>query len=85
MEFLVEACPFALGIALGLICQHFGGLRRLPWLWPLACVALGSLATFLSGEWLISPVYFLLDIGLVALVALVTVYTYPLVRRLRAR
>ena len=66
METLIEIFPFAFGVLLGLTWARFGGphARRIPW--GAACVALGAFATFASGEWRLSPFYFVFDIGLVA-------------------
>lgn len=72
MSELIEVFPFAFGVLLGLTWRRFGGprSRRLPW--AIACAALGAFATFASGEWRVSPVYFLFDIGLVAAVSAAT-------------
>ena len=72
MSELFEIFPFAFGVLLGLTWQRFGGphARRAPW--GVACIVLGASATFASGEWRESSLYFLFDIGLVALVSVAT-------------
>ena len=84
METLIEAGPFMFGVLLGMTCIKLGGLRKHPWLWGVTCVALGSFATFVSGEWHQSPLYFLFDIGLVAIVSIGTVTALTYFRRYRA-
>lgn len=81
MEILVESFPFVFGILLGLTCQRLGGVRkRLPW-WGGGCVALGAFATFCTGEYRVSLLYFAFDIGLVAAVSLGIVALLDLRRR----
>lgn len=65
MDVLVESFPFVFGVLLGLTIHRLGGVRARWPVWALASVALGSFATFCSGEYLVSPVYFLLDSALV--------------------
>lgn len=72
MEVLVESFPFVFGLLLGLTSQRLGGLRARWPVWAVASVALGSFATFCSGEYLVSPVYFLLDSALVGGVCVAT-------------
>ncbi|MDM0053804.1 hypothetical protein [Variovorax sp. J22R115] len=81
MEILVESFPFVFGVLLGLTCERLGGLRkRLP-LWGGGCVALGAFATFCTGEYRESLLYFAFDIGLVAAVSLGIVALLALRRR----
>ena len=72
MEEFIEIFPFAFGVLLGLTWARFGGPSgwRIPW--GIASIALGAFATFASGEWRVSPLYFLFDIGLVAVVSVGT-------------
>jgi hypothetical protein len=72
MSQLIEICPFAFGVLLGLTWESPRGsfLRQVRW--GAACVALGAIATLASGEWRTSPVYFLFDIGLVAFASVAT-------------
>ena len=85
MEELIEIFPFAFGVLLGLTWARFGGPTgwRIPW--GLACVALGAFATFASGEWRVSPLYFLFDIGLVAAASIGTLLAYKYWQRRRER
>ena len=72
MSELIEIFPFAFGVLLGLTWPRFGGPRawRVPW--AVACIALGAFATFASGEWRESPIYFAFDIGVVTAVSIAT-------------
>ena len=81
MEELFEAFPFIFGVLLGLTWLKMGGpqLRRVPW--AVAAIALGSLATFASGEWKQSVLYFAFDIALVAVVSIATVVGVQYLRR----
>lgn len=85
MEILIEAFPFAFGVLLGLTWSRFGGpgARRLQW--AGVSVLLGAIATFASGEWQVSPLYFLFDIGLVAVVSMGTVLAIRYLERTRAK
>jgi hypothetical protein len=71
MEILTEAFPVLFGVLLGMT---LGRIRRplesklMPW--ALGSVALGGFATLASGEWHVSPVYFVFDIALVMAVSL---------------
>lgn len=69
MEFLTEAFPFIFGVLLGLTCARLTGARRTGLLVGGA-VALGAFATIASGEYSVSPLYFLFDMGLVGAVAI---------------
>lgn len=82
---LVEIFPFAFGVLLGLTWSRFGGprARRVPW--GVACILLGAFATFASGEWRESPLYFLFDIGLVAVVSVATTLAMAYWQRRRGR
>ena len=84
MEILVEAFPFVFGVLLGLTWFRFGGPRTWRAPWGAASVALGAFATFASGEWRASPLYFLFDIGLVVAVSLGTVALMNYWQRRRA-
>ena len=53
--------------------------------WGVACIALGAFATFASGEWRESPLYFLFDIGLVTLVSAATTLAMAYWQRKRER
>lgn len=70
MSELFEMFPFAFGVLLGLTWTRVGGPQSRRLAWALACVGLGAFATFASGEWRESPLYFLFDIGLVAMVSM---------------
>jgi hypothetical protein len=70
MRELFEMFPFAFGVLLGLTWTRWGGPRRRRVAWALSCIGLGAFATFGSGEWRESLLYFLFDIGLVALVSM---------------
>lgn len=83
MEILIEAFPFVFGVLLGITCVRAGGLRKQPLLWGAGSVALGSFATFASGEWRESPLFFLFDIGLVMVVSIGTVVALHYLRRYR--
>jgi hypothetical protein len=72
MRELIEIFPFAFGVLLGLTWQRFGGPRVWRVRWGAACIVLGASATFASGEWRESPLYFLFDIGLVAFMSIAT-------------
>jgi hypothetical protein len=72
MRELIEIFPFAFGVLLGLTWQRFGGPRAWRVRWGAACIVLGASATFASGEWRESPLYFLFDIGLVAFMSIAT-------------
>lgn len=69
MSELFEMFPFAFGVLLGLTWSRLGGPQRRRVAWALSCIGLGAFATFASGEWRESVLYFLFDIGLVALVS----------------
>ena len=81
MEAIVEAFPFVFGVLLGLTWSRIGGpdARRVPW--AIAAIALGAFATFVSGEWRESFVYFLFDIALVVVVSIATVVALAYLRR----
>ena len=64
------AIPFAFGGLLGLTWTRVGGPQSQRLGWALSCIGLGAFATFASGEWRESLLYFLFDIGLVALVSI---------------
>lgn len=84
MEILVEAFPFAFGVLLGLTWLRFGGPRKWRAPWGAASAALGAFATLASGEWRVSPLYFLFDIGLVVAVSLGVVVLLTYWRRHRS-
>ncbi len=67
-----EIFPFAFGVLHGLTWARLGGSRARRAPWGIACIILGAFATLASGEWRESPLYFLFDIGLVALVSVAT-------------
>jgi hypothetical protein len=69
MSELFEMFPFAFGVLLGLTWLRLGGPQRRRVAWGLSCIGLGAFATFASGEWRESALYFLFDIGLVAVVS----------------
>ena len=81
MEEIFEAFPFIFGVLLGLTWLKLGGpqARRVPW--AIAAIALGSLATFASGEWKQSLLFFAFDIALVAVVSIATVVGVQYLRR----
>ena len=83
MEVLIEVFPFAFGVLLGLTWARFGGPAAGRIQWGVACVALGATATFASGEWRVSPLYFLFDIGLVAVISVATIFALQFWQRLR--
>jgi hypothetical protein len=85
MEILIEIFPFAFGVLLGLTWARFGGpgAWRIPWC--VASIALGAFATFASGEWRVSPLYFLFDIGLVAVVSAGTLFALKYWQRQRQK
>jgi hypothetical protein len=64
-------------------CARRPACGRLPW--GAACIALGAFATFASGEWRESPLYFLFDIGLVTLVSAATTLAMAYWQRKRER
>jgi hypothetical protein len=66
---LFEMFPFAFGVLLGLTWSRWGGPKRRRLAWALSCISLGAFATFASGEWRESVLYFLFDISLVGLVS----------------
>ena len=68
MEILIETFPFVFGVLLGLTCARLAGTKRNV-LWAIGSVALGAFATFASGEYNVSLLYFLFDIALVGAVA----------------
>ncbi len=70
MSELFEMFPFAFGVLLGLTWTRVGGPRSRHLAWALSCIGLGAFATFASGEWRESALYFLFDIGLVAIVSI---------------
>jgi len=82
---LVEVFPFAFGVLLGLTWSRFGGPRSRFLPWGLAAVALGAFATFASGEWRESVLYFLFDIALVAVVSAATAFAVEYWSRRRQR
>jgi hypothetical protein len=71
MEILTEAFPFLFGVLLGMTLRRVRrSVESKLMLWALGSVALGSFATLASGEWLVNPLYFVFDIGLVMAVSL---------------
>lgn len=68
MEILIEAFPFVFGVLLGLTCTRLAGTSRNV-LWAIGSVALGAFATLASGEYKVSPLYFLFDMALVGAAA----------------
>lgn len=72
MDMMIEMFPFAFGILLGITWARLGGPRNWGLPWAIAAVSLGAFATFASGEWRESVIYFLFDIGLVAIVSVAT-------------
>jgi hypothetical protein len=85
MNALVEVFPFAFGVLLGVTWLRLTDVRRPLWPWVAACAALGSFATLATGEWRESPLYFLFDIGIVALASVATVVAVLYWRRVRQR
>jgi len=85
MRELVEIFPFAFGVLLGITWSRFGGPRSWRVRWGVACMVLGAFATFASGEWRESPLYFLFDIALVAVVSVATVLAIAYWQRKRGR
>lgn len=83
MAELVEIFPFAFGVLLGLTWSRFGGPRARRVSWGVACILLGAFATFASGEWRESPLYFLFDIGLAAVVSVATTFAMALLQKSR--
>ena len=83
METLIEIFPFAFGVLLGLTWARLGGRNAWRIQWGVGCVALGAFATFASGEWRLSPFYFLFDIGLVAVVSGATLFALQYWQRRR--
>jgi hypothetical protein len=79
---LFEIFPFGAGVLLGLIWSRVGGPRRRLVAWALSCIGLGAFATFASGEWRKSVLYFLFDIGLVTLVSVTVALGVAYWRRL---
>jgi hypothetical protein len=82
---LFEMFPFAFGVLLGLTWLRLGGPRRRRVAWALSCIGLGAFATFASGEWRESALYFLFDIGVVALVSVAVALGATYWRRRRRR
>ena len=84
MKIIVESFPFVFGILLGLTWTRMGGpaARRVPW--AIAAIALGAFATLASGEWKESALYFLFDIGLVAVVSIATLVAIRYLQNRRA-
>jgi hypothetical protein len=74
MNALIEMFPFVFGVLLGLTWVRMGGPRRRIAPWAIGSLALGAFATLASGEWRESIVYFLFDIGLVAIVSIATTF-----------
>jgi hypothetical protein len=71
MEILTEAFPVLFGVLLGMTLGRFRrSLESKLMAWALGSVALGGFATLASGEWHVSPLYFVFDIGLVMAVSL---------------
>jgi hypothetical protein len=85
METLIEIFPFAFGVLLGLTCEKLGGLRTHIPLWVGASIPLGAFATFVSGEWRESVLFFAADIALVAGTALATSLAWRALRQVRSR
>ena len=85
METLIEIFPFAFGVLLGLTWARFGGPKAWRIQWGAASVALGAFATFASGEWRLSPFYFLFDMLLVAIVSAATLLVLHYWQRHRRR
>jgi hypothetical protein len=85
VENLIEIFPFVFGVLLGLTASRLGDGRMPRLAWAAAAVVLGAFATFASGEWRVSPVYFAFDIGLVAVMSLATSFAAGYWRRLRAK
>ena len=81
MEEIFEAFPFIFGILLGLTWLKLGGPQARRVLWAIAAIALGSLATFASGEWKESLLFFAFDIALVAVVSIATAVGVQYLRR----
>ena len=69
MEIVIEMFPVAFGVLLGLTWSRVGGPRAWRIAWAVSSVALGAFATLASGEWRVSPLYFLFDICVVAVVS----------------
>ena len=72
METIIEAFPFVFGLLLGATCLRFSGRVKIG-IWLIGSLALGALATVASGEYKISPLYFLFDIGLVGIASRLTI------------
>ena len=85
MDLLIETFPFTFGVLIGLTWHRFGGPGRGRIGWLIASVALGSFATLASGEWRESPLYFLVDFALVAVVSAATAYGLATLRRRKSR
>jgi hypothetical protein len=73
LDILTELFPFAFGVLLGITWARKGGPRDWILPWAIATVSLGAFATFATGEWRESVLYFVFDIGLVALVSVATI------------
>jgi hypothetical protein len=85
METLIEVFPFAFGVLLGLTWARFGGPNAWRGQWVAAGVALGAFATFASGEWQVSQLYFLFDIALVLVVSAGTLFALKYWQRRRMK
>jgi hypothetical protein len=81
MEIFVESFPFVFGVLLGLTAYRMGGIKRHKGLWAAVCVVLGALATLSTGEYRESLLYFVFDMGLVAMVSVGTAALLELRRR----
>jgi hypothetical protein len=74
MEILTEAFPVLFGVLLGMTLGRIRrSLESKLVQWALGSLALGGFATLASGEWRITPLYFVLDIGLVMAVSLASI------------
>ena len=70
----VELFPFAFGVLLGFTWRRLDGSRARRLTWSVVCISLGAFVTFWTGEWRESALYFLFDIGLIAVVSVATTF-----------
>ncbi len=77
---MYELLPLFAGIVLALVTQGLTPRRRLAAILVLGPIA-GSMAVWVSGEWLVSWAFILIDTALVMLAAVVTVVALACWRR----